>query len=234
MKKSIIFLFLLSTFLYGQYDSVFVEVKDDSVIVWNTKVEENCAFSVVFNVDISDSLITIVEHDTTTMHVTCTCMVDLSVNLVNLETKNYTVNVYRKHAGGYNPDSLYYIGSTHFSYTKLSGDTLKKSYYQSKCYYPQSIEDQETIPDDFFILKSYPNPFNSQTNFKVYLPYKTNIELKLYDNLGKVIKVLASGSFSKGFHTFKFDGDGYASGNYFITLESGNKRLKTLKVSLLK
>ena len=234
IMTTILFLFL-STQVYAQYDSVFVEIDSDTVTVWNTLVAENCAFVVEFNVDINDNTITIVEHDTVTQKATCGCVFDLNVKLTNLESANYTVNVYRQYSAEYyNTDSLYYIGTTHFSYQKTSLDTLLKSYYQSGCYTLQSLDQKEIIPENLFLLSSYPNPFNSQTKLKIYIPYKSAIELKLYDLSGKLVKIIASESFVRGNYFFKIDAENYSSGNYIVTLESDNVLKKSAKISLVK
>ncbi len=234
IKTTILFL-SLSTLVYAQYDSVYVEINADTVTVWNTLVGENCAFFVEFNVEIDDNIITIVEHDTVTQQATCGCVFDLSVKLTNMESNDYTVDVYRQYSAEYyNTDSLYYIGTTFFSYQKISGDTLIKSYYQSGCYTPQALDANEIIPENLFLLSSYPNPFNSKTKLEIYIPYKSAIKLKLYDLSGKIVKIIASESLAKGTHVFYFDAENYSSGNYIVTLESDNVLRKSKNILLIK
>lgn len=234
MKRIVvIFIILFSSFLHVQSESVFVEIKNDTVKIWNKQVDDNCAYSPFFKVDINDSLITIIESDTASDHTTCNCIFDLCVTLLNLESNDYRVNVYRKNI--YN-DSLQYIGSTSFSYIKTNEDTLIKSYYRSYCYDPQAIIEQAIIPVPVtsFLIESYPNPFNLQSRIKVYLPHNLFINLKLYDISGRLITVIISGTFAKGIHFFRVDARQYVSGNYFLILESGGKILKSVKISLLK
>ena len=238
IKRITIFLFLLSfnSTLFAQYDSVFVEIDADTVKIWNTEIEENCLFSVEFNVKINNDIITIIEHDTVTDKTTCGCMYDLCVKLRNLETNDYTVNIYRKYSVDYynNPDSLYYIGTAHFSYQKNNTDTLEAEYYQSKCYYSDLFTDNEIIPDEAFLISSYPNPFNAETTIKLSIPKRSNVKLKLFDMSGKLVKVIASGIVYRGNYIYHFNAENYSSGVYILTLEDDAKFVISKKIILLK
>jgi hypothetical protein len=229
---------ILTLFIYllpVQSESLFVEMSGDTVTIWNKGVWENCAFVVEFSTEINDSLITIVEHDTVTDQVTCTCAFDLNVKLTNLEKREYIVKVYRQYSVEYlNPDSLYFIGTTNFSFQGEQSGSVQKQYYQSSCYYPDALDAQEIIPENLFLLSSYPNPFNAQTKLEIYLPYKATIALKLYDLSGKLIETIASETLSNGNHIFNLNAENYSSGNYIVTLESDNIIKKSTKIVLVK
>ena len=65
---------------------------------------------------------------------------------------------------------------------------------------------------------NYPNPFNPETSITFELPAASEIELVVYNILGKEVAKLASGHYAAGKHTVIWDGSRTASGLYFYTL----------------
>ncbi len=49
-------------------------------------------------------------------------------------------------------------------------------------------------------------------------PYKSAVELTVYNMLGQQVVVLVQGEQEAGYHDVKFDGSGYSSGVYFYRL----------------
>lgn len=88
-------------------------------------------------------------------------------------------------------------------------------------------------PEGFVLQQNYPNPFNPITDIEFYIPHESRISLKVYDVLGRVVSVLASGRIGPGEHAVKFDGGPLASGVYFCRLD-GRSFSKTIKMLLLK
>lgn len=80
-------------------------------------------------------------------------------------------------------------------------------------------------PNEFALKQNYPNPFNSQTNITFSLTEAAFISLDVYSVLGEKIRTIASGNFSQGFHTVRFDADGLASGIYYYKLTANNASL---------
>jgi hypothetical protein len=236
--RSIVFYTLsliLPTLVFSQYDSVQVKTVGDTVQIWNTQIEENCAFSINFGVEISNDTITIIEHDTVTQKVTCSCLFNLCVSFYDLESGNYVVNIYRKYSAEYyNVDSLYYVGSTTFSYINSSSNLLSIQYYQSGCYSVNAIQGKFTIPANYFLLNAYPNPFNDHSNIEMYIPNSSLITLKLYDLSGRYIETLIEKRLSPGKHIYNFIGSNLASGTYIVTLETENLLKASTKIFLIK
>jgi phosphatidylserine/phosphatidylglycerophosphate/cardiolipin synthase-like enzyme len=89
------------------------------------------------------------------------------------------------------------------------------------------------IPVDYYLYQNYPNPFNPVTNIKVSIPYGQNIELKIYDMLGREVKTLYSGEAPAGIMTVQFHAENLASGLYIYRLKADNfvaaKKLMILK-----
>ncbi len=80
------------------------------------------------------------------------------------------------------------------------------------------VNDKVIGPEHSFILRNYPNPFNSETNFCYELPCSASVILKVYDNLGRLVEVVANENQSMGSHSLKWEGGKYASGLYFYQL----------------
>ncbi len=63
-----------------------------------------------------------------------------------------------------------------------------------------------TIPRVFALGTNYPNPFNPTTRFTVELPRNSQVNVAIYDILGRRIVDLWNGEQSAGYHTLEWDG----------------------------
>jgi hypothetical protein len=80
-------------------------------------------------------------------------------------------------------------------------------------------------PLNFNLNQNYPNPFNGSTVIRFTLERTENIDLAIYDLLGRRIALMYSGVMDAGDHSFTWDGrsdDGIdlASGIYFYRLNA--------------
>ncbi len=106
-------------------------------------------------------------------------------------------------------------------------------------YHPDSVtvgvEDQyANLPvSDFSLYQNYPNPFNPTTNIMFSIGSAQHVSLKVFDMLGKEIKVLLDEEISAGNFIINFDGSELASGVYLCKLVAGN-RAETKKMLLMK
>ncbi len=106
---------------------------------------------------------------------------------------------------------------------------------------PVSIEDRDgdgTIPLVFALQQNYPNPFNPTTNIDFSIPKLQDVELAVYDILGRRVKTLISRKLSPGTYSITWDGTNIfgtraASGMYFYRLDGENKSV-TRKMLLMK
>ena len=76
------------------------------------------------------------------------------------------------------------------------------------------------IPDNFRLNQNYPNPFNPITNIEFSIPKQANVNITVYDALGKLVASLLDQRLSAGTYKVDFDGAGYSSGVYFYRLET--------------
>ena len=97
------------------------------------------------------------------------------------------------------------------------------------------VTDVEAAPTatEFVLQQNYPNPFNPSTNITFSVPQRADVTIKLSDALGRPLGSLVSGSYEAGSHTITFDGSELTSGNYFLTMISGDVVL-TRTMTLLK
>ena len=89
------------------------------------------------------------------------------------------------------------------------------------------------------LISNFPNPFNSETTFKVVLLKDDYVSLKIYNILGEELVTLLSRRLSNGIHYFKWDGSDnlgnqVRSGSYFLGLETTRSSLQFHKILYLK
>jgi len=96
------------------------------------------------------------------------------------------------------------------------------------------IEDNiEIIPQNIKLHQNYPNPFNPATTICYELNTKSDIELKIYNISGRLIKTYFRQNQNPGFHSIQFGGSKLASGTYFYKLKAGTFEISR-KMVLLK
>ncbi len=82
-----------------------------------------------------------------------------------------------------------------------------------------AVDDLETaLPESYQLDQNYPNPFNPTTQIAFTLPKPAQVDLRVYDILGRVVATLANGLFQPGRHTLEWNASGNPSGVYFYRL----------------
>jgi phosphatidylserine/phosphatidylglycerophosphate/cardiolipin synthase-like enzyme len=86
---------------------------------------------------------------------------------------------------------------------------------------------------NFKLYQNYPNPFNPVTTIRFEVPHSQNIELKIFDILGREIKTLFKGTAPAGIMAVDFNADGFSSGIYIYRIKcdgfTASKKLMLLK-----
>jgi hypothetical protein len=96
------------------------------------------------------------------------------------------------------------------------------------------VDEQSIIPAEFFVDQNYPNPFNPTTTIQFGLPEAADVNLVVYDMLGREVATLISNrSMNAGYHTVIFNANALASGHYIYKLTAGQKT-EIKKMLLLK
>ncbi|MBC8044446.1 MAG: T9SS type A sorting domain-containing protein [Rhizobacter sp.] len=79
-------------------------------------------------------------------------------------------------------------------------------------------DDSPYAPLKFTLKQNYPNPFNPNTLISYQLPTNSEVQLKIFDVLGREVQTLVSERKAAGNHTVSFNGARLASGIYFYRL----------------
>ena len=83
------------------------------------------------------------------------------------------------------------------------------------------------LPQNVELYQAYPNPFNSSTMIKIYLPGSARTKLEIFDIRGRLVSKLIDGILGAGEHGFRWNGrnvsgDHVSSGSYFYRLSAGD------------
>ncbi len=91
-----------------------------------------------------------------------------------------------------------------------------------------SVTQTHSAPSIVRLSQNYPNPFNSTTRLAFDLSTDSNVEVAIYDILGRKVSVLASQHFASGTYNLAWDGWEYPSGVYFCRLVAGSVMKTTI------
>ena len=99
-------------------------------------------------------------------------------------------------------------------------------------------EKEEIIPSVFKVQPAYPNPFNPTTRVNLQIPNAGEVEINIYDVLGRKVMLLTQNYASAGTYTFHWNprnvsGDALSTGTYIMMVTFNNK-IQTQKITFLK
>jgi hypothetical protein len=106
-----------------------------------------------------------------------------------------------------------------------------------------SVKAENVVPTSFGLQQNYPNPFNPTTNVKFAVPAKSDVEIVVFDMLGRKVRTLVSENLSANVYSVEWNGQNdngtaLASGIYNIRMtassELGNTFTDVRKVVLMK
>ena len=80
---------------------------------------------------------------------------------------------------------------------------------------------------------NFPNPFTDNTTIQFTLKERSFVNLKVYDQQGRLVTTLANGLVEAGDHKYNFEANLLSSGIYYCTLSAGTQS-ETRKLVLLK
>ncbi len=96
------------------------------------------------------------------------------------------------------------------------------------------ISSEGFIPKEFFVDQNYPNPFNPSTTIQFGLPVQAEVNLIIYDILGREVARLVNNQvMNAGVYKFNFNATQLASGTYIYRLQA-DKKVEVKKMLLLK
>ena len=94
------------------------------------------------------------------------------------------------------------------------------------------------MPDSYSLLQNYPNPFNSTTTLRYDLAGHSNVNIIIYDMLGREVKTLINQTQDTGFKSIQWDGTNdygkqVSDGVYLYRIQAG-EYMQTKKMVFLK
>lgn len=92
---------------------------------------------------------------------------------------------------------------------------------------------------DYVLSQNYPNPFNQSTIINYSLKQACHVQLKIYDEMGCLVRTLVNAEQQEGTHTVHWngkniEGESVTSGIYFYKLTADNSTSFTRKMILIK
>ncbi len=85
---------------------------------------------------------------------------------------------------------------------------------------------QPIVPESYALFQNFPNPFNAETVIRFSLPEAAEVEIVVYNTLGRTVKTIVNRNFEAGIHEVPWDGKGndgstVASGVYLYQIRAG-------------
>jgi hypothetical protein len=135
------------------------------------------------------------------------------------------------------PKEYSFVDACPFGKNPSSGNLqyrLKQIDNDGKFTYSEEVEiDINFIPGVFILEQNYPNPFNPTTVIMYQIPTQNKVVLKIFDVLGREIKILVNEQKDAGTYKVEFNAPDLPSGRYFYQLTAGNytsvKKLMLIK-----
>jgi hypothetical protein len=89
-------------------------------------------------------------------------------------------------------------------------------------YYNQAsiVNDGTPLSKNFSLSQNYPNPFNASTTIEYSLPSASNVNIDIYDILGRIITTLLNGQQQAGRHQIIWNAAGLSSGIYLCRMQA--------------
>jgi len=96
-----------------------------------------------------------------------------------------------------------------------------------------SVGNENDAPLSYELQQNYPNPFNPSTTINYSTKENGNVEILVFDLLGREIVKLVDKEIPAGVHKVEFNGKNLSSGIYYYTLKAGSF-VSSKKMILLK
>jgi hypothetical protein len=95
---------------------------------------------------------------------------------------------------------------------------LKQIDFNGSTKFSEIVEVNLNSIAQFQLDQNYPNPFNPSTKIKYSIPQQSYVQLKVFDILGRQVKLLVNEQKVAGTYDVIFDASSLPSGIYFYTL----------------
>jgi hypothetical protein len=88
---------------------------------------------------------------------------------------------------------------------------------------PDAMGRNAGAPTELVLEPPYPNPFELSTTFRLGMPQRGDVNLAVFDVLGRQVALVTSDELEAGWHTLTLDSEQFASGVYVYRLRSGDE-----------
>jgi len=96
-----------------------------------------------------------------------------------------------------------------------------------------NISPIQYMPNEIVLIQNYPNPFNPTTTIQYELPERSDVQISVYDLMGREVTTLLSENQDAGYKSVIWDATNISSGMYFYQIRAGDY-VHTKKMILLK
>jgi len=91
----------------------------------------------------------------------------------------------------------------------------------------------ELLPEEFALYQNYPNPFNPNTEIKFSLPHAAEVELSIYNIVGRKVATPLKSYLEAGTHVIQWNASDLASGVYLYVIKA-EEFTQARKMTLIK
>jgi hypothetical protein len=142
---------------------------------------------------------------------------DVTWSIINTSNSPIPGNYFRNGFVDYNNNKIFAISNR----STLPYSDLGLLFYNedSLQIIISGVEEYDAAPNTYYLHQNYPNPFNPSTTIKYHLSEAGNVDLRLYDILGKEISVLEQGYKNAGTYEVYLNASPLSSGVYFYRLK---------------
>ena len=117
----------------------------------------------------------------------------------------------------------------------FEGETIKliQGFSNNYSQVPTSVENPDEFPNRFSLSQNFPNPFNPSTVIRYQVPVTSDVQLEVFDMLGRKVATLVNSQIPAGLHEVRMDAGHLASGIYVYRLIA-NGQVYTRQMTLIK
>jgi hypothetical protein len=150
-------------------------------------------------------------------------------NTINIDETYPSISFWNKgSSGGPYEANIVYMKDPGVGPTSFGGGTTPPASMNTLIYRkltglpPIGISGNSSIIKEYALAQNYPNPFNPSTLIKFAVPKSSNVTLKVYDIIGRVVSTLVNNvSYKAGEYEVNFAPNELSSGIYFYTISAG-------------
>jgi tetratricopeptide (TPR) repeat protein len=118
------------------------------------------------------------------------------------------------------------------NYEKQQNETLDLLFRDNVC--KESLENSLNELKPGMLLQNVPNPFTGSTDIYFKLEVEADVNIKIYNHIGQIIRNIAVGHKNKGKNSLKFNATDLNQGMYYYVLEINGKVSDSKKMKIIK